>query len=751
MGAAVADSAAAPYFPRGPAGLPIHSITRRRHPAPADHPPLPDLAFRVGVTGHRELPAGAVPALSDAIARLLAHIRDSVTEIGRRHAAVYAQGGAATLVVVTPMAPGTDRLVARAGARLGYRLDVPTPYDLAAEDPDFADPATPPGRLYASARARFILDGLRADAQSYVEVGRRVVWNSDLLIAVWDGRIAAGPGGTAEVVRLAREHEVPVVHFHTSESGAVTLYAGADQVKAATLEEVLPAVTRLLDQALAPPASDLGHHRASNLLRTYFAERSPRGLRRLLVGKAYALATGLAALPARLVFPSLPRDCVRASREDWRESWSRAGVARELADQLESRLLLHFAWANHLSILYALRYRSSFFWIYLLAVLAVGAAVTGHLREVNATEVRAMSRGAGCQVDPGAPTVDCARLGEELKAEKHLASGWTGAEFILLLGILSLFFRGRRGKFHEKWVDYRSLAERIRHLVFLLPLGATSPAIRVPIPALHADPSSTWLNWLFRAVVRQAGLFDARVDEAYLRQCRSLLVEDVLRGQADYHERVSRRLGSLHHRLHYFTVLLFLAAVLVSGLHYRHVEWTRLEQLPFVLAVLLPTIGAAVHGFLSQGDFENVALRAEGAQRQLARLADEVTALVLPTPAEREEAARAVRRDELRRLGEDGLRRLAVRLVCERLDPDDEPALTLAVPDLERRLQEWRQAVERWNEAELRQLLAGRPIGNYPPAASAELGRYARHAADIMGDELIGWRADSQVRPLVLA
>ena len=716
-------------------------------------PPLPDLVYRVGVTGHRTLPAGVRGELRDGIATLLAHVRSTVVEIGKRHADVYAHGGKATLVAVSPMARGADRLVARAAAALHFELDAPTPYDLTRTDSAIADPSPRPGDLYEKARAHFILDGIRGDVQSYVEVGRRVVWNSDLLIAVWDGRPPAGPGGTAEIVRLAREHEIPVVHFHTERAGAVTLYAGPDPVEAPTIEELLSTITRVLELALAPPSGDdtAGGHKAANLLGTYFKEKTPGPLRRLVLGKAYGIVTGLVALPSKIAFPSLSRDCVAATRAAWRENWKNANLPRDLTDQVEERLLTHFAWANHLSILYAIRYRSAFFWIYLLAVLAVAAAVTSHLQEVDALELRAGQLAADCARTGTSSAVDCRALGREMQEEQQAARGWTGVELGILLVILYLFFWGKGRKFHEKWVDYRSLAERIRHLIFLMPLGSTSPAIRVPVPAQHADPSATWLNWLFRAVVRQAGMFDARVNQQYLVHCRLLLGEDILRGQASYHDRVSRRLGALHHRLDFLTLLLFGAAILVSALHYCHITWTSREQAPFVLAVLLPAIGAAVHGFLSQGDFENVALRAESAHRQLTRLCDDVAALHLATPAQRQEVARASRGEQLAVLSGESLRELAEHSICDRLDSKAEPALEIAVPDLAERRREWRATVARLSEDELRELLEQRPLREFPPAASAELVRYARHAADIMGDELIGWRADSQVRPLVLA
>ena len=719
---------------------------------PQLHPPLPGLVFRVGVTGHRWLPDKRLKELQGGLRALLEHIQSKVTEIGEQHGTVYAEKGQATLVVVSPLARGADRLVAEEAVSLGYELDVPVPYDLTESDGETIDEASPVRALYRGARAHFVLDGIRGDNQAYVEVGRRVVDNSDILIAFWDGRVAAGPGGTADIVRMAREHDIPVVHFHTERTGPITLWAGTDPVEVPTIEGLLAKVTRLLELALVPPGADEegDGHRSLNLLKKYFKESNPAAFWRLVLGKTYAIVTG--AIATSMSIPTLPADCVSATREAWREDWQAARLPAAMTDQVENKLLPHFAWANHLSILYAIRYRSAFFWIYLLATFAVGAAVISHKHDVAAIDLRARQQAAGCGTTGGSPTVDCARLGADLKHQKHVARGWTGAELAILLTIVGLFGRGRLGKYHEKWVDYRSLAERIRHLSFLMPLGTTSPAIRVPVPAQHADPSSTWLNWLFRAIVRQAGLFHATVDQTYLNHCRALLEEHILRGQAAYHKRLGARLSALHRRLHRLTIALFAAAVVVSALHYLHIDWAEWDpQLPFVLAVLLPTIGAAIHGFLSQGDFENVALRAESAHEQLVRLSEELGTLYLTPPKRRLEIAMAIRRDQIAALDRDSLIELARRAVRERLDAKQEPVVGTAVPDLAQRLADWDAAVPRMDDGALRAILEARPLREFPPAASAELGRYARHVADIMGDDLIGWRADSQVRPLVLA
>ena len=82
---------------------------------------------------------------------------------------------------------------------------------------------------------------------------------------------------------------------------------------------------------------------------------------------------------------------------------------------------------------------------------------------------------------------------------------------------------------------------------------------------------------------------------------------------------------------------------------------------------------------------------------------------------------------------------------------EEEISLARRIEEGEEAKRELEEFGETLDERALRTILETRPLREFPPAASAELCRYARHVADIMGDDLIGWRADSQVRPLVLA
>ncbi len=53
----------------------------------------------------------------------------------------------------------------------------------------------------------------RPDA--YHETGIRTVDESDILLAVWDGKPAQGKGGTGDVVAYARELKKPIIWIHT--------------------------------------------------------------------------------------------------------------------------------------------------------------------------------------------------------------------------------------------------------------------------------------------------------------------------------------------------------------------------------------------------------------------------------------------------------------------------------------------------------------------------------------------------------
>ena len=50
--------------------------------------------------------------------------------------------------------------------------------------------------------------------RAFYEAGKAVVEQSDLVIAVWDGKPARGLGGTADIVKYVEQQHKPLVHIN---------------------------------------------------------------------------------------------------------------------------------------------------------------------------------------------------------------------------------------------------------------------------------------------------------------------------------------------------------------------------------------------------------------------------------------------------------------------------------------------------------------------------------------------------------
>jgi hypothetical protein len=145
----------------------------------------------VGVTGHQVIPTGARGFVVNAVQDLLRELESP-------------------LRAFTSLAAGADQLVAKELLSAGGRLHVIVPsrdYEQTfAVREDLACFRT----LLTAADAVSELDYQEASEEAFLAAGRSVVDNCEMLIAVWDGKPARGLGGTADVVRYARDSGKPV-------------------------------------------------------------------------------------------------------------------------------------------------------------------------------------------------------------------------------------------------------------------------------------------------------------------------------------------------------------------------------------------------------------------------------------------------------------------------------------------------------------------------------------------------------------
>jgi hypothetical protein len=173
---------------------------------------LPDrLPLVIGVTGHRDLRDEDVPKLEQQVAAVIAGLRRD-----------YLGGKDETpIIVLSALAEGADRLVARVALAQGAHLIAPLPLPLDEYRRDF-EPGLKPGNMaeFDALLARAIaapvmplhgvsLETLRADrqkrAEQYRAVGIFIIQHCHVLLALWDGDdkdMAAG--GSAEIVAFKR-------------------------------------------------------------------------------------------------------------------------------------------------------------------------------------------------------------------------------------------------------------------------------------------------------------------------------------------------------------------------------------------------------------------------------------------------------------------------------------------------------------------------------------------------------------------
>jgi hypothetical protein len=154
--------------------------------------------FTIGVTGHRKLPEGKIPAITQ-------EVKDFYSAMQREH------GGQIT--VLSPLAEGADMLCAKLALDMGLRLIVPLPMSASEYRKDFKVAAAEFDCLLSMADKVFTvtpIEDIPAHTSRgfyYRQAGIYVVKHCDILLAVWDGteRDTTDGAGTWETVKLARE------------------------------------------------------------------------------------------------------------------------------------------------------------------------------------------------------------------------------------------------------------------------------------------------------------------------------------------------------------------------------------------------------------------------------------------------------------------------------------------------------------------------------------------------------------------
>lgn len=148
----------------------------------------------VGATGHQDIPRSARHLVRRGVRDVLHDVEPPIR-------------------IVTSLAAGADQLVATEAMQIGGLIEAIIPSQNYETTFPTSEARTKYRRLLSEARSVVTLSFPAPSEEAYWEAGKTVVNRCEILIAVWDGQPARGLGGTADVVRYARERgrEVHIV------------------------------------------------------------------------------------------------------------------------------------------------------------------------------------------------------------------------------------------------------------------------------------------------------------------------------------------------------------------------------------------------------------------------------------------------------------------------------------------------------------------------------------------------------------
>jgi hypothetical protein len=578
------------------------------------HPPL---RLRVGITGARALRSEQLPRISRQVRDLLAYANEFVAHLSRlpsvreAYALSAHEGARSTMQIVSPLARGADRLVARIARSLNYDLYVPMPFAQSEYEKDFTGreegafdepPLTPEEdlaefrTLVEESSGHLALDGLRDNAvdagRAYEAVGRFVVRHSDFLVAIWDGAASNGRGGTAEIVHVASAVGVPIMWVHATRDTApvwITDITDLRDPPPTGAEKPLLPTAKLeayLSHLIEPPhrirrgesswigrLATFGQVKSVSPAAAYFADQP-------LPNRAiWTVYSRMMAWTARCKIKSIP-----AERPD-------EPIAQYWFDQYQI--------ADLLASQQAARYRSTYVLVIFLATLA-------------------LFFGAGAL---------CLAL---TKYSDRLSLSAAVCELASLGLIIALVAAALRFEWHSRSIEYRLLAELFRKQETLAPLGWALPIINVQ--HLADTEHLAWVGWLFAALQRAAPLPHGGIRDNSLRRATlNHLIEEQLAYHRGRHK-MDTRAAETFERIGSLVFLAVIGCVVLK-------IFAEVLELPLgvvallgLMATVLPAVSAALVGIRRYAELELMAEQSKYMIAELERARERVARLNLNRP-----------------------------------------------------------------------------------------------------------------------
>jgi len=552
-------------------------------------PFVPSVRIRVGVTGHRKL----AELSGEVVAGVRTRIEGALQAISEPVMASATEASQPQLVIVSSLAEGADRVVAECGLAVGYSLEAILPFGRREYEKDFSTATSREvfHQLLARSYSVFELDGdPRQRAYAYEAAGFVLLSNIDVLIAIWDGNEGKGRGGTAEVVERAVAEGIPVLWLNPDEAQVSSIYfaeSASGPLKDARLTKLFRPIdlsqsSGLFTEILTPVLGVA----ASRSLAAYVAEPGAHN-----VSKWYRYWLLLLSFGRLKIEPIEIGSALRSARAEWADYLATLPPDKSQRPVIENVVLPAYAAADRLAVHFASAYRGAYTANFALAALAVTLALIGGL------------------------------FFKALATKVFFVAGETLIAFLIVFAWRS----GHRREWHRRWLEYRRIAECLRQIRVLAPLGLGGPIER---STGHLDLNAPdWASWYVHSIRRLIPLPDRAIDAHFLEAVRDSARRNEISAQISYHSVRAVRMHKYDHRLHSAGRWLFAATFLLCA---SFLPWAALVMsgtfpspgdfwiASFTTAtVLFPTIGAALSAIHAQGEFKTAAEQSTRIAKQL--------------------------------------------------------------------------------------------------------------------------------------
>jgi len=474
---------------------------------------------------------------------------------------------------------------------------------------------------------------------AYLQCSQVIVQHADLILAVWDESETehAAPGGTLDTIDKALERDIPVICLSLREEGHVFILEPApsllSQKKRNRLNFDSTWLKSYLERTLLfADVPGLVSERQSGIWKPLFDESMSRrlmdytnesgfrvdaavesdfdGVSPLVLERTSLLPTKVFDSVQRLFAPNRPVEKLLDAWNLKSNQDSRRIKQVPRPDQLcpeatwpLKQMHAAFARSDQLAVHYARLHRSIFVLIYLLGAMALTiAAAAIYFKNVEIAFI-------------------------ELEASHMLIF----LELLALLGILFFWALDRTKRLHDRWIEYRCLAEFIRPAIFLSLLGRTFPINRIRNAEElwardslgHGAAARNWTMVYLETVLRYAGLQPARMDTDYLKQCRDWICSRWLDKQIHYHSMNAARMHKLGHNLQRLSFIFFCVTLMLVVAKLAIPDTASVIGAALLVAVL-PAWASAGLAIRNHAEFEISAQRSQVMRVKLIKLRKEL-------------------------------------------------------------------------------------------------------------------------------